>query len=132
MMALARQGRSAAPVPIQDPVVRQQIAEVYIDLEIMRLNGLRSLSTLLAGRTPGPETSIDKLHWGATDNKLHRLALGLLGPWGQLGEHAPNRPGSGRLQYGFLRALSSTIHGGTAQIQRNIIAERLLGMPRGR
>src|SRR5207247_554144 len=98
--------------------------------EIMRLNGLRNLSTILNGREIGPEASIAKLHWGASDNKLHRLAMALQGPHAQYAIGSPGRPGSGRLQYGFLRALSSTIHGGTAQIQRNIIAERLLGMPR--
>jgi alkylation response protein AidB-like acyl-CoA dehydrogenase len=124
-----RHPRNGAP-PLEDPSLRQRIATSYIDLEILRLNGYRMLTSILNGQLPGADVSPPKVHWGETDQRLYQLGVDLLGPFGQLDQADRHAPGDGRFPHAFLWSRSGTIHGGTAQIQRNIIAERLLGMPR--
>jgi alkylation response protein AidB-like acyl-CoA dehydrogenase len=121
--------RLGAPA-LAAPEFRERIAASYIDLEIMRLNGYRILSEMLHGRPPGANASPLRLHWGATAQRLFTLAIELLGPHGQLAAGDRRAPRGGRYAQRFLFARSRTIAGGTAQIQRNVIAERLLGMPR--
>jgi alkylation response protein AidB-like acyl-CoA dehydrogenase len=121
--------RNGAPA-LADPVLRQRIAGSYIDLEILRLNGYRMLTDMLHGQLPGADVSPPKLHWGQADQRLHELAVDLLGPFGQLLPGDRHAAGTGYFGTGFLSSRSATIYGGTAQIQRNIVAERLLGLPR--
>src|SRR5262249_43050962 len=121
--------RLGAPA-LADSELRQRLATSYIDLEIMRLNGYRILSEMLHGRPPGANASPLRLRWGLTAQRLFALAVELLGPFGQLAADDPRAPRGGSYAQDFLFARSRTIAGGTAQIQRNVIAERLLGMPR--
>jgi alkylation response protein AidB-like acyl-CoA dehydrogenase len=111
-----------------DPLLRQQVAATYIRYEIMRYLGLRVQTALSQGRQPGPESSVLKLalslHMAATAD----LVLALEGPSGMImGDPAPD---AGYWQQYFLGQWSSRIGGGTDQIQRNIIGERSLGLPR--
>lgn len=108
-----RQGRSC------DPVVRQRLAQAWIGLRLMRFNALRMMST----DRPGPEASISKLSWATWHRDLGELAADVLGLRLDLAEGEPWR----RL---FLFSRADTIYGGSNEIQRNILAERALGLPR--
>jgi alkylation response protein AidB-like acyl-CoA dehydrogenase len=109
-----------------DPVIRQQLARAHAELTIMRYNTLRSLSGI-DGPVAPPEASIAKLYWGSWHRRLGELALSVLGPAATIlddGEYALNE-----FQRSFLFSRSETIYGGSNQIQRNIIGERVLGLP---
>ncbi|TMA39277.1 MAG: acyl-CoA dehydrogenase [Deltaproteobacteria bacterium] len=106
----------------RDPAVRQEIARRWIDVEIMRLMNCRTLTRLERGEEPGPESSLVKLFWAELTQRLHELGLALEGPRGQLAE--------GRWQQTWLWSRVASIAGGTSEVQANIIAQRLLGLPR--
>jgi alkylation response protein AidB-like acyl-CoA dehydrogenase len=109
-----------------DPVLRQRLAQSYIGLEIMRLTGLRTISQLLAGKPLGPESSIGKLHWSRWHQQLGELAMDVHGVASTV-----FTPGQlAQLQYTFLFARAHTIYAGSSEIQRNIIGERVLGLPK--
>ncbi|HEY2427907.1 MAG TPA: acyl-CoA dehydrogenase family protein [Acidimicrobiales bacterium] len=109
-----------------DPDLRQRLVRSYIGLEIMRLTGLRTVSQLLAGRALGPESSIGKLHWSRWHQQLGELAMDVHGTAATV--LAPGQLGD--LQYTFLFSRAHTIYAGSSEIQRNIIAERVLGLPK--
>ena len=110
-----------------DPLVRQQLAWAFSHVEIMRYSGLRLLSAMATNRDPGPAASINKVFWSEYQRRLGELAMNIAGP------DAMTTPAPGRFsrwQRTFLGTRSHTIWGGTAEIQRNIIAERVLGLPK--
>ncbi len=115
-----------------DPVVRQRLAQAHIELTIMRYNTLRSLSGI-DGPVAPPEASIAKLYWGSWHRRLGELAMDLMGVSSTVldGEELPENLGYGlgERQRSFLFARSETIYGGSNEIQRNIIGERVLGLP---
>jgi alkylation response protein AidB-like acyl-CoA dehydrogenase len=115
-----------------DRMVRQQLAQFYIDVESMKYFAYRNFSRLMHGGTPGPEGSISKLLWSELNQRMNEFALSLQGPRGMLQGHSKYAIEGGRWQYGMLRSRGNTIEEGTSEIQRNIIAERVLGLPRGR
>ncbi|MGZ5492454.1 MAG: acyl-CoA dehydrogenase [Thermoanaerobaculia bacterium] len=108
-----------------DPVVRQKLAQAYLELEILRLNTNRALTSLSKSGTPGAEGSIQKLYWSEMNQRTQQIAQEILGPWGQLSDFD-----NGSWQYGYLRTRGNTIEAGTSEIQRNIVAERVLGLPK--
>jgi alkylation response protein AidB-like acyl-CoA dehydrogenase len=112
----------------RDPALRQRIADAHIGLRIMRYNSMRTLSG--GGNDGGmqKEAMIYKLFWATWHRNLGKLAMDVLGPEAEICEGGPYQ--LGRLQSMYLFSRSDTIYGGTNQIQRNIIAERALGMPR--
>ena len=113
-----------------DPLVRDRIADLWVDLQGLRYTNYRALTALMKTGVPGPEGSVAKLHWSETNQRLTKLAIELLGPDGQLdGEGAF---WGGYWQYQQLRSRGNTIEAGTSQILRNIVAERVLGLPRSR
>jgi alkylation response protein AidB-like acyl-CoA dehydrogenase len=118
---LKRGGRAVA----QDPVVRQRLAQAYVDLEVFRLNTTRSLSQLNKTGAPGPEGSIQKLYWSELNQRNAQIAMEVLGPYAQLTGFD-----EGRFVYNYLRSRGNTIEAGTSEVQRNIIAQRVLGLPR--
>ena len=111
---------------LSDPVMRQRLARSWAELQIMRYNALRVLSS---GATLSPEAMISKLYWATWHRDFGALAMAVLGPQAELLEEDGDYQLS-RLQSIFLFSRSDTIYAGTNQIQRNIIAERALGMPR--
>jgi len=115
-----------------DRTVRQQLAQFYIDVESMKYFAYRNFSRLTRGGTPGPEGSISKLLWSELNQRMNEFALSLQGPRGTLQGDSKYAIEGGRWQYGMLRSRGNTIEEGTSEIQRNIIAERVLGLPRGR
>jgi alkylation response protein AidB-like acyl-CoA dehydrogenase len=115
-----------------DTRVRQQIAQAQIEAHVFRLIGLRNLTSAQHGRPPGPEASLTKLYWSEMDKRIQETALGVQGPYGALAADSPYVVEEGRWQYGWMWAQAETIYAGSSEIQRNIIAERVLGLPRGR
>ncbi len=115
---------------IDDPVVRDKLAQSVVDLEIMRLNCLRSFSHTIRGKPRGSEASMMKLHWSHVAQKLYETALESLGPEAPITRGDPRSAADGRYQLSFLHSRAFTIYSGTSEIQRNIIAERVLGLPK--
>jgi len=114
---------------LNDPATRQRLAQAHIEVEILRLQGYRSLTNLLRTGHPGNESSMEKVLGSETDQRLQELAMSLFGPYGALREGALSL-GDGTIARQFLYARSETIMGGTSEIQRNVIAQRILGLPR--
>jgi alkylation response protein AidB-like acyl-CoA dehydrogenase len=112
-----------------DPEIRQKLAWAYSQVEIMRFSGLRALAQLAQGRRPGPEASINKLFWSEYHKKLGEIAMDIEGTDGLVrpeGDGYPTTP----WQNVFLASRAGSIYSGTNEIQRNIIAERALGLPK--
>lgn len=116
--------RGGRPIT-EDPLVRQKLAQAYMDLEVFRLNSLRTLSGMNNSHAPGPEGSILKLYWSEMNQRNAQLALEVLGLQGQSWDFD-----DGRWAFNYLRSRGNTIEAGTSEIQRNIIAQRVLGLPR--
>ncbi len=131
LLALARRPTRGAPLA-RDPLARQQLAAAYIDSEAMRYTALRNLTRVLRGGVPGPEGSIEKLFWSEMYQRMLEGALALQGPFGQLMQGSPHAVDDGRWGHLMLYSRGRTIAAGSSEIQRNIIAERVLGLPRGR
>lgn len=112
----------------RDPLVRQQLASHFTEVEIMRYSGYRTLTSVLAGKPPGPESSISKLYWSEYHQRVLKTMMDIRGLDGEIIE------GEGyeldQFQYAYLFGRSEIIYAGTSQIQRNIIGERVLGLPR--
>jgi alkylation response protein AidB-like acyl-CoA dehydrogenase len=111
--------------------VRQTLAQFYVDVESMKYLAYRNFSRLKRGGTPGPEGSISKVLWSELNQRMNEFALVLQGPRAILAEGSGGLLDNGRWQYGLLRSRGNTIEEGTSEIQRSIIAERLLGLPKG-
>ena len=109
-----------------DPVVRQRLAQAWIELEIMRYTAMRGLTALSRGDVTR-ETSIGKLFWAQLHRGMGELAMDVLGPWSEVADAFPYE--LTRAQAMFLYTRADTIYGGSNQIQRNIIGERVLGLP---
>jgi alkylation response protein AidB-like acyl-CoA dehydrogenase len=106
-----------------DPVIRQRLAQLQIEAKVLQLNAYRGLTGMQKRGEPGPEGSLGKWHWAEVNQALSELALDLSGPAGVLGAEP--------WTYRFLRARANSIEGGTTEILKNIVAERVLGLPRG-
>ena len=130
MVDMARRCKRAGKPVIEDPVFRQQLAHDYTEVMVLKYHGLRSLSTQIQGGIPGPEGSIGKLLWSEPNQRITESALGMKGPYGQIMGGSPWSIQDGHWQYGFLRSKGNTIEAGSSEIQRNIIGERVLGLPK--
>ena len=124
--ATPRNGGTAA----EDPIIRQKLAQCYAEIEIMRLNQLRSFSRITATGVPGPEGSIQKIFWSELNQRVQQLAQEILGPYGQLLVTDVHAVDKGVWSYGYLRTRGNTIEAGTSEVQRNIIGHFVLGLPR--
>jgi alkylation response protein AidB-like acyl-CoA dehydrogenase len=128
--ALAK--RLAKDVPLTAaPLVRQRFAQLAIDVEVLRLTAYRNITHIMRSGRPGPEGSMLKLLWSELEQRIMEVASWISGPYGQLDEHAPHAYDEGRWQYGYLWSRAATIYAGTSEVQRNIISQRVLGLPRG-
>ncbi len=128
---LARRAIASGGCPVPPAVARQTLAQFYVEVESMKYLAYRNFSRLVRGGTPGPEGSISKLLWSELNQRMNEFALTLAGPRATLGEGSRHAIDDGRWQYGLLRARGNTIEEGTSEVQRSIIAERLLGLPKG-
>jgi len=115
---------------VRDASLRQRLAQLHIESELLRLIRLRTVTAAVKGKPPGPEASIRKLLADEHGQKLMELAKDLAGAKGMLTDAGPlDGPDQHGWHYGFLFARALTIGGGTTQVQRNIVAERVLGLP---
>jgi len=112
-----------------DPVVRQRLARLVGDQRIMSLNASRMIATIVRDGEPGPGSSTSRLFNTLFEQDLHEFAVDLQGAVGVLDRRDPHSVQKGRWTWGFLRTRASTIGAGTSEIQRNTIAERVLGLP---
>jgi 3-oxochol-4-en-24-oyl-CoA dehydrogenase len=115
---------------VDDPLVRQQLAALYIESEVLRLIRLRTVSAIMRGLEPGPETSVRKALADEHGQHVMALAHRLTGTAGMLAEFGPYGDSDPTWAEGFLFSPALTIGGGTSEVQRNIIGERVLGLPR--
>jgi alkylation response protein AidB-like acyl-CoA dehydrogenase len=113
-----------------DPALREDVARAWIDAQAYRLQTFATVGRLLDGGSVGAESSLTKLFWSQLDERMHEVALRMLGPRGELTAAAPDAVDGGRWLDGYLFSLAGPIYAGTNEIQRNVIAERLLGLPR--
>jgi alkylation response protein AidB-like acyl-CoA dehydrogenase len=120
--------RGGRPV-IDEPLIRQRLARCHSELELLRWTLYRNLTRQMQGEPAGAEGSVVKLYWSELYQRITELALDILGPTSQIAD-GPLAEEGGRWQFRFLKSRGDSIHSGTNQIQRNIIGERLLGLPR--
>jgi alkylation response protein AidB-like acyl-CoA dehydrogenase len=113
----------------EDPVVRDRLAQLFIESEIFRVTNLRGLTKIMKNGVPGPEGSLGKWHWAEINQHLMELAMEIEGPYGQFADGSEYSLG-GDWQYQFLRTRANSIEGGTTDILKNIVAERVLGLPK--
>ena len=114
----------------KDPLIRQRLAQLYIEANVARYIGLRALTRQLRGDTPGAESAVGSLFGVELNQRLQEFAMQLQGPFGQLMRGSKYAIEYGRWQNSFLRSKGNTIETGTSEIKRNIIAQRALGLPR--
>jgi len=113
-----------------DPVLADRITAAWMAAEAYQLYTLADVTDVTEGRSPGAKSSLNKLWWSELDVELHRLGLELAGAEAELDEGSPGAIDDGRWMKGWQFALSGPIYAGTNEIQRNIVAERVLGLPR--
>jgi alkylation response protein AidB-like acyl-CoA dehydrogenase len=123
---IQRNGHTAA----EDPVIRQKLAQSYVDIEIMRLNQMRAITRINQKGVPGPEGSIQKIFWTELNQRFQQVAAEVLGPYVQLTKGDEHAIDDGVWAYSFLRARGNTIEAGTSEIQRNIVGHFVLGLPK--
>ncbi|WP_236211904.1 acyl-CoA dehydrogenase family protein [Metapseudomonas otitidis] len=114
----------------RDPAIGEAVMRAWLDAEAYTLNTYMTASRLVKGGRIGPESSTNKIFWSELDQRMHETALSILGLRGELLPEAPDAGEVGHWLDGFLFAQAGPIYAGTNEIQRNIIAERMLGMPR--
>jgi alkylation response protein AidB-like acyl-CoA dehydrogenase len=111
--------------------LRRQLAEAYTEVRLFQLNNWRSLSKLAKGESPGPEGSALKLYWSEMSKRLHQTVMDVLGQTSPLWQGADDVPGDGTWQRSWLYYQAASIFAGTNEIQRTLVGERVLGLPRG-
>ena len=109
---------------------QQQLMEAYVEVRLFQLHNWRSISRLAKGLEPGPEGSSLKLYWSEMSKRLHEVVMTVLGPAAPLWFGADGNPGDGVWQRSWLYYQASSIWAGTNEIQRTIVGERVLGLPR--
>ncbi|MGO8873060.1 MAG: acyl-CoA dehydrogenase family protein [Acidimicrobiales bacterium] len=115
---------------IDDVRMGQRLAQAYVEVRLFHLHNLRSISRLAKGLDPGPEGSGLKLYWSEMSKRLHDTAMAVLGDAAPLWKGASHTPGGGEWQRSWLYYQASSVWAGTNEIQRTILAERVLGLPR--
>jgi len=116
---------------LDDPAVADALAQSYVELRVLRLHNWRTLSRLAKHIEPGPESSWIKLAWTDMTQHMATTAIDLCGPAAPLWRGARHLPADGKWQRQWLWSKAGSIAGGTSEVQKNIVAERILGLPRG-
>ena len=127
LVELYKENRASAD---RDPAIRDAVTRAYLDAEAYTLTTYQTACRLNKGGKIGPESSTNKIFWSELDQRMHETAMSILSARAELVPHAPAAAGVGTWLDGFLFAQSGPIYAGTNEIQRNIIAERMLGMPK--
>jgi alkylation response protein AidB-like acyl-CoA dehydrogenase len=132
LLALARSMPRNGGVAADDPLLRDRIASLWTDMQALRFTNYRAFSTFLKTGVPGPEGSVAKLFWSEANQRLTKTALDVEGTFALLDSGSDHAVANGYWQHAQLRSRGNTIEAGTSEILRNIIAERVLGMPKSR
>ncbi len=132
LLRLVRDGVDGAPPRRSDPVLRQRLAQHFLEVEITRLNNWRTLTRMRRNEPLGPESSFVKLFWSEMSQRMHDSVMAVLGPTGLCWRPGPHAVAGGRLARSYLYYRAASLFAGTSEIQRNILAERVLGLPRAR
>jgi alkylation response protein AidB-like acyl-CoA dehydrogenase len=127
---LARRVRSGGRAAAEDPRVRQQLARFSTEVTALRINAYRNAEIVERTGSPGPMGSTLKLGWSELDQRVKAFAAELLGPYGLLLGDQPHAIDGGFWSHALLWSRAASIYAGTSEVQRNIIAERVLGLPR--
>lgn len=131
LVELARRTPRGGAMALDDPVIRQKLAQHQSELMILKMTGYRNASRLARQGQPGPEGSILKILWSELDQRIKDTALEILGAGGLVPAGDPAALDGGFWQHELLWSRAGTIYAGTSEIQRNIVAQRALGLPRG-
>lgn len=113
-----------------DPALRKRVIDAWMDAEAYRWYTFHTVTRMMKGEEPGAESSINKIFWSEMDIEIHETALDILGPYAELDEDSPEAIDRGAWMKGYQFSLSGSIYAGTNEIQRRLIAERVLGLPR--
>jgi alkylation response protein AidB-like acyl-CoA dehydrogenase len=113
-----------------DPRLAPRLAQAFVEVRLFQLHNWRTISRLAKGLDPGPQGSLNKLWWSEMSKRLHDTVMAVLGPAAPLWRGAANNPGGGTWQRSWLYYQASSIWAGTNEIQRNVVGERVLGLPR--
>jgi len=132
LIALTRTVHVGGGPAAADPLIRQRLAQAVLEVELLKLHNWRTLTHLLRHGTPGPESSLVKLFWSEMSQRLHDAAMEILGMYGLALKGEARAVDHGRWPRSYLYYRAGTIFAGTSEIQRNIIAERVLGLPRNK
>ncbi len=132
LLRLAREGVDGSAPRAREPVVRQRLAQHAIEVEITRLNNWRTLTRMQRSEPLGPESSFVKLFWSEMSQRMHDTLMDVLGSTGLCWQPGPHAVAGGRLARSFLYYRAASLFAGSSEIQRNILAERVLGLPRSR
>jgi len=127
---LARRVPYKGGVAADDPVIRQRIAQFTIELTALRASAYRNAAVIESTGAPGPEGSTLKLGWSELDQRVKSCVVEMLGPYGLLTANDPRTVDDGHWCHELMWSRAASIYAGTSEIQRNIIAERVLGLPR--
>jgi hypothetical protein len=139
LLSAARRLRRNGRALIDNHVVRQKLGRIWAELEVERYSALRVLSQLERGEHPGAGGSLTKLSYSEFEKRFMELAQEILGPYGQLTDGAPSEyqlqidtavGDHGTWAYAFLWSRAGTIYAGSSEIQKNVIGERILGLPK--
>jgi alkylation response protein AidB-like acyl-CoA dehydrogenase len=131
LIRLAQSHQRDGRLVSEDPAFRRKLAQAFIDVEVLKYNIYRSATQMVRSGKPGPESSIVKLFWSEMDRRQKLLGMEMLGMYSQLVNGSEWAVDHGKWPRAFLWSRAGTIYAGSSEIQRNIIAERVLGMPRG-
>ncbi len=130
MIELAKQVRYGGQPAADDPRIRQRLAQHYIEIEALKYTAYRQVSRLARGEPPGSEGSIFKLLWSELDMRMKETAIEMEGPYAAIAAGSPHAVDGGKWQHEYLWSRAASIYAGTSEVQRNIIAQRVLGLPR--
>ncbi len=139
LVAAARKLQRHGRALLDDSLVRQKLGRIWADLEVERYGALRTLTMLERGEHPGASGSLTKLSYSELEKRFMDLALEILGPYGQLTDGAPDAfkldidtavGDKGTWAHAFLWSRAGTIYAGSSEIQKNVIGERILGLPK--
>jgi alkylation response protein AidB-like acyl-CoA dehydrogenase len=131
LVELARRTPRGAGTALDDPVIRQRLAAHRSELMILRMMARRNATQLARHGQPGPEGSVLKIFWSELAQRVADTAIEILGPAGLVPAGDPAAVAEGLWQHELLWSRAGTIYAGTSEIQRNIVAQRALGLPRG-
>lgn len=129
MLEMAREAQAQGREGIDDPVTRQRIAQAMIEVEVLGYYSLKRIGDIQK-RGLGAESSVDKLYWTEMNQRLQETGMEILGPYAQLNGGSEWALICGRWIHSFLHSKADTIYSGTSEIQRNTVAELILGLPR--